>query len=95
MSWITSITAIRVPPYLRGIHSDLIGVSNFPVVFIRLIISDCIRGDANADSFMIFIATPLTFALFTGLSLTFLSPNEVFDEPRGIMCGITIKVLRP
>ena len=93
LSWITSITATGVPPYLRGIHSDLIGVSNFPVVFIlllcvgaltgvhfRSIISYCIRGDANADSFVIFIATPLTFALFTGLSLTFLSPNEVFDD---------------
>jgi hypothetical protein len=93
LSWITTITATAVPPFLRGIHSDLIGVANFPVVFIlllcvgalsgghiRSILSYCIRGDANADSFVIFVTTPLTFALFTGLSLTFLSPNEIFDD---------------
>jgi hypothetical protein len=63
MSWIVSITSTEVPPILRSVHSDMIGVANFTGVFIliisvgitagiylRSLLSYSIRGKMNTDS---------------------------------------------
>ena len=83
-TWLTSTPVNGVPPWLRGIRGDLIGVSSFLDIFILLLtagliagaftpsIIRCIKGidlDAESLMFLIFAILTLVGATFTVLAV--------------------------
>lgn len=83
-TWLTSLPADGVPPWLRGIRGDLVGVSSFSDIFILLVtagliagafipsIIRCIKsGDSDAERliFFIFAVLMLVGATFTILAV--------------------------